>query len=64
MLELKGALVTIDAMGCQKAIAKAIRDIHGLISSLISLHLAASSEGKKKSSRENGKKGGRPRRAA
>jgi predicted transposase YbfD/YdcC len=26
MLELKGALVTIDAMGCQKAIAKTIRD--------------------------------------
>jgi predicted transposase YbfD/YdcC len=26
VLELKGALVTIDAMGCQKAIAKAIRD--------------------------------------
>jgi len=26
VLELKGALVTIDAMGCQKAIAKTIRD--------------------------------------
>lgn len=29
MLELKGALVTIDAMGCQKAIAKTIHDKGG-----------------------------------
>jgi hypothetical protein len=49
-------------------------NVHGLVSSLISPHLmastlgrkggAANSEAKKKSSRENGKKGGRPRRAA